>query len=82
MFTISQKTQVYTYEYPYAKSLNPKLHRIIFEKAVNENMGAAMTDWNCFNIKEFKLISLNIDPNLRPSNLTPDHYLELAMETE
>ena len=33
-------------------------------------------------ITEDKLISLNIDPNLRPSNLTPDHYLELAMETE
>ena len=33
-------------------------------------------------IEQDKLISLNIDPNLRPSNLTPDHYLELAMETE
>ena len=33
-------------------------------------------------ITEDKLISLNIDPNLRPGNLTPDQYLELAMETE
>ena len=81
MFTISQKTQVYTYEYPYAKSLNPKLHRIIFEKAVNENMGAAMTDWNCFNIKEFELIS-NYVLNLQKeyallSSPTCSWYLEL-----
>ncbi len=57
MFTISQKAKVYTYDYPYAESLNPKLHRIIFEKAITEDLGAKMTDWNCFNIKEFKLIS-------------------------
>ena len=31
-------------------------------------------------IKEDQLVSLNIDPNLRPGNLTPDDYLKLAME--
>ena len=31
-------------------------------------------------IKEDQLVSLNLDPNLRPGNLTPDDYLKLAME--
>ena len=31
-------------------------------------------------ITEEELITLNLDPNVRPSNLTPDDYLKLAVE--
>ena len=31
-------------------------------------------------VTEDQLVSLNLDPNLRPSNLTPDDYLKLAGE--
>ena len=52
-----QRTLIHTYQYPFAERLNPKLHKIILEKAVNPDMGATMTLWKeGFNVKEFRLI--------------------------
>ena len=31
-------------------------------------------------ITEEELVRLSLDPNVRPSNLTPDEYLKLAVE--
>lgn len=53
---ISDKKEVHIIKYPYAEKLNPKLHEIILEKAVQPDMGALMTEWHCMGIKEFKLI--------------------------
>ena len=54
---VFQRTQVHTYEYPFSERLNPKLHNIILEKAVNRDFGATMTSWHeCFDIKEFLTI--------------------------
>ena len=54
MMQVFQRTPVYTYEYPFAERLNPKLHDIILEKAVNRDMGATMTNWKeGLSIKEF-----------------------------
>ena len=54
---VFQRTQVHTYEYPFAEKLNPKLHDFIMEKAVNRDFGATMTTWaECFHIKEFRTI--------------------------
>ena len=58
MMQVFQRTLVHTYEYPFAKTLNPKLHNIILEKAVNRDFGATMTSWKeCFDIKEFRTIA-------------------------
>ena len=58
MMQVFQRTQVHTYEYPFAERLNPKLHDIILEKAVNRDFGATMTSWKeCFDIKEFRTIA-------------------------
>ena len=55
---IFQRTQVHTYEYPFAEKLNPKLHNIILKKAVNRDFGATMTTWaECFHIKEFRTLA-------------------------
>ena len=52
-----QRTQVYTYDYPFAERLNPKLHDIILQKAVISDMGATMTKWKeGLSIKEFDII--------------------------
>ena len=54
MMQVFQRTPIYTYEYPFAERLNPKLHDIILEKAVNRDMGATMTNWKeGLSIKEF-----------------------------
>jgi hypothetical protein len=54
---VSQKERMYIEYYPFAENLNPKLHNIILEKAVNYDIGARMTEWKeGFSIKEFKLI--------------------------
>ena len=49
-----ERTPVHTYEYPFAKEANPKLHEIILKKAVNSDLGATMTLWKeGLDIKEF-----------------------------
>ena len=56
MVKVFERTQVRVYEYPFAERLNPKLHNIILEKAVNRDLGATMTNWKeCFSIKEFRI---------------------------
>ena len=58
MMQVFQRTLVHTYEYPCAETLNPKLHNIILEKAVNRDFGATMTSWKeCSDIKEFRTIA-------------------------
>ena len=58
MMQVFQRTLVHTYEYPFAETLNPKLHDIILEKAVNRDFGATMTSWKeCSDIKEFRTIA-------------------------
>ena len=54
---VFQRTKVLINHYPFADKLNPKLHEIILQKAVNPDMGATMTAWKAgFHIKEFSLI--------------------------
>ena len=61
MMQVFQRTPVHIHEYPFAERLNPKLHDIILEKAVNRDFGATMTSrmsWKeCFDIKEFRTIA-------------------------
>ena len=58
MMQVFQRTLVHMDEYPFAERLNPKLHNIILEKAVNRDFGATMTSWKeCFDIKEFRTIA-------------------------
>ena len=57
MILISEKKIVHIKEYPYAQKLNPVLHQIIKIKASQMDKGALMTNWNCVDIPEFKLIS-------------------------
>ena len=53
---IHEEAKIHIHEYPFAERLNPKLHDIILEKAVNRDYGATMTSWHeCFDIKEFHL---------------------------
>ena len=53
---VSEKAKVHIDMYPFAEKLNPILHKIILEKAINEDMGALMTDWMSFGVPEFKRI--------------------------
>tara|TARA_B100000965_G_C19386006_1_gene666785 strand:- start:81 stop:638 length:558 start_codon:yes stop_codon:yes gene_type:complete len=58
MMQVFQRTPVHIHEYPFAERLNPKLHDIILEKAVNRDFGATMTSWKeCSDIKEFRTIA-------------------------
>ena len=71
---ISQETKVYKFQYPFAEKLNPKLHRIILEKAQTLDKGALMTPWMCFDVPEFKLISdyaLHLIKTFKKDSYTP-----------
>jgi len=52
-----EKKTIHIRDYPYAEKLNPVLHRIIKEQAVNKDKGALMTPYASLNVKEFRLIS-------------------------
>ena len=53
---VSEKAKIHIDDYPFAEKLNPILHRIIVEKSNKEDFGAVMTDWESFDVREFKLI--------------------------
>ena len=75
-FFISQKAPLYIYDYPYAEKINPILHRIILQTASIRDKGALMTEWDCINIKEFKLISDYV-LNLQTNFALPSHHLKV-----
>ena len=53
---IYEEAKVHIHQYPFADRLNPILHKIIIERATNEDMGALMTDWMSFGVPEFETI--------------------------
>ena len=53
---VSEKAKVHINNYPFAEKLNPVLHRLVVEKSNKEDFGAIMTDWESFDVQEFKLI--------------------------
>ena len=53
---VFEKAKIHVEQYPYAEKVNPVLHRLIVERSVHEDMGAIMTDWESFDVREFKLI--------------------------
>jgi hypothetical protein len=60
MKLIKEKLRVSEYDYPFAHSLNPTLHKIICDlpdiQNRRTNLQAKMTSWNT-DIKEFKIIT-------------------------
>ena len=78
---IFQRTQVHTYEYPFAEKLNPKLHNIILKKAVNRDFGATMTTWaECFHIKEFRTLADWVYKVILGFNLNYDGVFDLKLK--
>ena len=81
MMQVFQRTLVHTYEYPFAETLNPKLHDIILEKAVNRDFGATMTSWKeCFDIKEFRTIADWVYKIILGLNLNYDGIFDLKLK--
>ena len=44
-------------KYPQAAEMNPTLHNIICENSITKDKGALMTQWDCFDVKEFNVIA-------------------------
>ena len=49
--------EIQAYKYPFAQDINPDLHRVICENSVTKDKGALMTQWDCFDVKEFNVIA-------------------------
>ena len=78
---VFQRTPVHIHEYPFAERLNPKLHDIILEKAVNRDYGATMTSWHeCFDIKEFRTIADWVYSIILGFNLNYDGVFDLKLK--
>ena len=81
---VFQRTAIRTFHYPFADKLNPKLHEIILQQAVNRDMGATMTAWKAgFHIKEFNLIgdwAFNIVKNFNEVGTAFDDIFELHLK--
>ena len=61
---------IQAYKYPNAKDINPDLHRVICENSVTQDKGALMTQWDCFNVKEFQVVAEYAKEQLiRPTKL-------------
>jgi len=56
-FNIATTTKVHVFKFPLAKKLNPTLHKMIIQKAINKDKGALMTSWGCHYISQFKSIA-------------------------
>ena len=81
---VFQRTAIRTFHYPFADKLNPKLHEIILQQAVNRDMGATMTAWKAgFHIKEFSLIgdwAFNTVKNFNEVGTAFDDIFELHLK--
>ena len=53
---IYECAKIHIHQYPFAKTLNTILHKIIVDRADREDMGAIMTDYKSFEVPEFKKI--------------------------
>ena len=85
IFYVSEKFKVHIHEYPFAEKVNPILHKIILEKGVNRDKGAWMTEWNVYDIKEFKLIgdfALNLIHSWKKGTKEGDDYILNPTEAE
>ena len=81
MMQVFQRTPVHIHEYPFAERLNPKLHDIILEKAVNRDFGATMTSWKeCSDIKEFRTIADWVYKIILGLNLNYDGIFDLKLK--
>ena len=49
--------EIEAHKYPFAQDINPDLHRVICENSVTKDKGALMTQWDCFDVKEFNVIA-------------------------
>jgi len=49
--------EIEAHKYPQAEQINPILHKIICENSVTKDKGALMTQWDCFDVKEFNVIA-------------------------
>jgi hypothetical protein len=48
---------IQAHKYPEAADINSVLHKIICDNSVTSDKGALMTQWDCFNIKEFNVLA-------------------------